>query len=132
MRSQALNGRLFDSRNNWILIDSRADYANRTDDREVALETFKTHLSEAYVLPESNVFLLVRTVGRDSSWTVWQGFKAGKTERFRVYRHGSVTVDRLEAFDNDPVSFKSDLQGITLKAVTVVSEFYVDLWEKYS
>lgn len=112
-------------RNIWILINSRADYADSADGREVALETFETHLSTAYVLPDSNVFLLVRTGGRDARWVIWEGFRAGKTDRIRVYRHGSATAGRLEVFENDSVSFRSDLRGITLKATTVVREFYI-------
>ncbi|VVC30079.1 Ionotropic glutamate receptor [Cinara cedri] len=119
---QASKDRLFDMRNNWILINSRADCVSSNDGQQVALETFETYLSEAYVLPESNVFLLVQTNDRDSSWDIWEGFKVSKTERIRVYRHGSASVNRLEVLDNNSVSLRSDLRGITLKATTVISE----------
>lgn len=103
-----------------MLIDSRGRDADRTDAAAtIALETFETHLSDCYVLPESNVFLFVRAGGNDA-WEIWEGFKVGKTAKIQVRRHGTATSDGVW-FDNDSVSSRTDLRGITLKATTVVS-----------
>lgn len=79
-------------------------------------------MSEAYVLPESNVYLLVKV--DDHEWEVWEGFKVGKIEKIQAYKHGSITTDGLELYD-DSISLRTNLQGITLKATTVVRTY---LW----
>lgn len=116
---QASKHRLFNMQNDWILITSRRLDENRgRNTSAIALETFEVHLNEAYVLPESNVFLFVATVG---GWEIWEGFKVGMIERIQVHRLGTVTDNGLDLEKNHSVSFRSDLRGITLKATTVVS-----------
>jgi len=107
-------------RNNWLLIESRGRGASAAvSAATIALETFETHLADFYVLPESNVFLLVKSDdGDDDTWEIWEGFKVGETEKVRAYRHGTVTSDGVR-FNNE--SSRTDLRGITLKATTVVS-----------
>lgn len=118
MRLQASKHRLFNMQNDWILINSKRNESYVLNSSAIALETFEMHLSEAYVLPDSNVFLLIDTA---SGWEIWEGFKVGKMERIRVNRHGIVTSDGIYFDKNDSISFKSNLRGITLKATTVVS-----------
>jgi len=124
MHSQASKNRLFNMQTDWILINSQRNESRLLNTSAIALETFEMHLSEAYVLPESNVFLFIDTA---DGWEIWEGFKVGKMERIRVNRHGMVTSDGLYLAKNDSISFKSNLRGITLKATTVVSRyvFYV-------
>lgn len=118
MYTQASKHRLFNMQNDWVLINSRRNESRVLDTSEIALETFEMHLSEAYVLPESNVFLFIDTT---SGWEIWEGFKVGKMERIQVNKHGVVTSDGLYFEKNGSISFKSNLRGITLKATTVVS-----------
>lgn len=122
MHSQASKHRLFNMQNDWILINSRGNESRSLNTSAIALETFEMHLSEAYVLPESNVFLFIDTA---SGWEIWEGFKVGKMERIQVNRHGMVTSDGIFLAKNDSISFKSNLRGTTLKATTVVSRYYV-------
>lgn len=108
--------------NNWILVDTRpAANANHVDASTFALETFETHLGKWYVLPESNVFLVVRT--DDGAWEIWEGFRAGTMEKIQVHKHGTVTSDGLRTNDNRSISSRADLRGVSLKATTVVSGF---------
>ncbi|XP_029347273.1 glutamate receptor ionotropic, delta-1-like [Acyrthosiphon pisum] len=116
---KASKHRLFNMQNDWILINSRRNESHVLNTSVIALETFEMHLSEAYVLPESNVFLFIDT---PSGWEIWEGFKVGKMERIQVKRHGMVTSDGIYFEKNDSISFKSNLRGITLKATTVISE----------
>jgi len=118
---QASKHRLFNMQIDWILIDSRRNGSYVLNTSAIALETFEMHLSEAYILPDSNVFLFIDTA---SGWEIWEGFKVGKMERIRVNRHGIVTRDEIYFDKNDSISFKSNLRGITLKATTVVSRYY--------
>lgn len=121
---QASDNRLFDMQNQWILVDSRPTTKRATNtSAEVAARTFEKYLNGAYVLPESNVFMLVATdnVGTGHAWDVWEGFKISKTERIRVYRHGTVMGDMRAQLDgNRSMAVRTDLLGITLKATTVV------------
>lgn len=108
--------------NKWILVNSRrrgaaADLSATA--AEVALETFETHLSGAYVLPESNVFLFVETDG--DAWEIWEGFKVSRTGKVLVFKHGTVTGDGPLELADDSVSLRTDLRGVVLKATTVVS-----------
>lgn len=118
---QASKTRYFNKQNNWMLINSRQNDSNNVRTSEIARETFETHLDEAYVLPESNVFLFIRT--DDESWEIWEGFKVGKMEKIQVYKHGTMTGNDLKLLNNVSVSPRTDLRGITLKAATVVSGF---------
>jgi len=122
MRSQASKHRLFNMQNDWILINSRQNESHSRKTSAIALETFEMHLSEAYVLPESNVFLFVDFAG---GWEIWEGFKVGKMERIQVNRYGMVTTDKLNFEKNHSISFRSNLRGITLKATTVVSRYRI-------
>ncbi|XP_060852766.1 glutamate receptor ionotropic, kainate glr-3-like [Rhopalosiphum padi] len=116
---KASKHRLFNMQNDWILINSRQNESHSRKTSAIALETFEMHLSEAYVLPESNVFLFVDFAG---GWEIWEGFKVGKMERIQVNRYGMVTTDKLNFEKNHSISFRSNLRGITLKATTVISE----------
>uniref|UniRef100_A0A2S2NTB4 Glutamate receptor delta-1 subunit n=1 Tax=Schizaphis graminum TaxID=13262 RepID=A0A2S2NTB4_SCHGA len=116
---KASKHRLFNMQNDWILINSRRNESHARDTSAIAFETFEMHLSEAYVLPESNVFLFVDFAG---GWEIWEGFKVSKMERIQVNRYGMVTTDKLNFEKNHSISFRSNLRGITLKATTVISE----------
>lgn len=120
---QASDNRLFDKQNQWIIVDSRLTTKRAANTAEVAARTFEKYLDGAYVLPESNVFVLVATdnAGTGRAWDVWEGFKISKTERIRVYRHGTVMGDMRAQFDsNRSMAVRTDLLGVTLKATTVV------------
>lgn len=121
---QASDNRLFDMQNQWILVDSRSTTKRSANtSAEVAARTFEKYLDGAYVLPESNVFVLVATdnAGMGGAWDVWEGFKTSKTERIKVYRHGTVMGDMRAQFDgNRSMAVRTDLLGVTLKATTVV------------
>lgn len=116
---KASKNRLFSMENYWILINSQQNLKS-VDTAKVAQETFEICLSEAYVLPESNVILFVKI--DDNAWELWEGFKVGKMEKIRVYKHGTATSGGLQLL-NDSIALRSDLQGITLKATTVVRKF---------
>lgn len=106
--------------NNWILINSQQS-ENYKNTSKTALETFEMFLNEAYILPESNVFLFVKI--DDQTWEIWEGFKVSLMEKLKVYKHGTVSKNELELITNS-VSLRTNLQGITLKATTVVSDFF--------
>lgn len=108
--------------NNWLLINSQRDSNRVLNTSTIAFETFEIYLSESYILPESNVYLLIET--DDYAWEIWEGFKVSKIEKIQVHIYGIVTNNGLELNNNDSISLKSDLQGITLKATTVVSSFF--------
>lgn len=110
--------------NYWILIDSRRGASSMSNTSKIALETFEMHLSKSYVLPESNVFLLVQT-DENYAWEIWEGFRVSKMEKFQVHRHGTVTNNGIELNYNESILFKTDLRGITLKATTVVSSILI-------
>lgn len=120
MCSQASKHRLFNMQNDWILINSRRNESHLQDTSTIAFETFDMHLSDAYILPESNVFLFVDIA---DGWEIWEGFKVGKMEIIQINRYGLVTTDKLYFQKNYSISFRSNLRGITLKATTVVSEY---------
>ncbi|XP_025422107.1 glutamate receptor 2-like [Sipha flava] len=124
---QASENRLFSRQNDWILVDPRRRRRRQDTDSTwsssaTALETFENHLADAYVLPESNVLLLVETDDAGGTWDIWEGFKVGKAERIRVYKHGTVTSDGVLELNRNSVSPRTDLRGITLKATTVITE----------
>ncbi|CAH1738068.1 unnamed protein product [Aphis gossypii] len=116
---KASKHRLFNMQNDWILINSQRNESHLQDTSKIAFETFEMHLSEAYVLPESNVFLFVDIA---DGWEIWEGFKVGKMERIQINRYGLVTTDKLNLQKNYSILFRSNLRGITLKATTVISE----------
>lgn len=105
--------------NDWILINTQRNESHLQDTSKIAFETFEMHLSEAYVLPESNVFLFVDIA---DGWEIWEGFKVGKMERIQINKYGLVTTDKLNLQKNYSILFRSNLRGITLKATTVVSK----------
>lgn len=111
--SQASDERLFNLQNEWVLFDRRGS-SNGTVPREFAQRTFKTHMSRAYVLPDSRVYLLIET--DDASWEIWDGFRLSVTEDVQVSRVGVVTPDRVEIKPSD----RTNLQRVVLRASTVV------------
>lgn len=91
------------------------------DASSAALKIFQDHFPDgAYVLPDSRVSAFVETDG-DDAWEIWEGFRVGKSEEIRVYKHGTVTSAVLELNINQSFSLRTDLRGVTLKATTVVS-----------
>lgn len=113
-RIQASNDRLFNIQNDWILFN-RHDDPNRPDTLDTALRSFKTHMSRAYALPDSRVYLMVK-VGK-GRWEIWDGFRFNVYGDFRVSRVGTVTSDRVEVKYPDRTNF----YGTVLRASTVVS-----------
>lgn len=110
---QVSDDRLFNTRNDWILL--RRDAAtNGTNAASVARKLFDTYLGDAYVLPDSAVYLLQRA--DDGAWEIWTGFRASVSDAIRVYRVGSASPD-VNGLDEGRRRFR----GITLKANTVVS-----------
>lgn len=124
MLVQASKNRLFNIQNNWILIDSQRDANRVLETSMIALETFEIYLNKSYVLPESNVYLLIET-DDNYAWEIWEGFKVSKMEKIQVHRHGIMTSDSIELNNNDSILLKSNLRGITLKATTVVSGGFI-------
>jgi len=72
-------------------------------------------MNQAYVLPDSTVYLLIE-VDRNV-WEIWDGFRLGVTEEVQVSRVGVMTPDRVEIKRSDRTNFKR----MILSASTVVS-----------
>lgn len=109
--------------NDWVLLDRRNPTANDTDSS--ALRTFETYLADAYVLPDSGVFLF-RAVD-DGLWEIWNGFRASKSDAFRAFRVGTVSANHLHVDDYGLNDERKRFGGITLKSTTVVrKQNYID------
>lgn len=111
---QASNERLFNLQNSWILFNHHGKLTD-SDSLEVALETFKTHMSDAYVMPDSRVYLLIET--DHNFWEVWDGFRLNVSEEIQVSQVGIMTPDRVEIKLSDRTNF----HRIGIRASTVVS-----------
>lgn len=104
--------------NDWILFDRNATTANTTNSNGFAWKTFNKYLADAYVLPDSGVFLFEEI--DDNVWKFWNGFRASKTDGLRVFGMGSGSSNY---FHIDSFAFneqRKNFLGITLKATTVV------------
>lgn len=82
-----------------------------------ALQTFQKYLADAYFLPDSGVFLFQEIDGGDR-WEIWNGFRASKSDKIRVFKTATTSPDYYETSDSDDE--KRDFRGITLKSTTVV------------
>ncbi|VVC30078.1 Ionotropic glutamate receptor [Cinara cedri] len=112
---------VFNAQNDWILLDGQPVVANETNmtAASLATEIFQTYLGEAYVLPDSGVFLFQMT-GQKDFWHIWNGFRASKSDTMRVYKIGTASPESLEI--DDLREERRDFRGITLKVNTVIVE----------
>jgi len=111
---QASKRRLFNLQNDWVLFNRHGN-PNKTDALEIALHSFRTHMNQAYVMPDSRVYLLIE-VDRHV-WEIWDGFRLSVTEEVQVSRVGVMTPDRVEIKSSDRTNFKR----VVLSTSTVVS-----------
>jgi len=111
---QASKSRLFSLQNEWVLFNRHGN-PNKTDSLEIALHSFRTHMNQAYVMPDSMVYLLIE-VDRNV-WEIWDGFRLSVTEEMQVSRVDVMTPDRVEIKRSDRTNFKR----VILSASTVVS-----------
>lgn len=72
-------------------------------------------MGEAYVLPDSRVYLLVRV--DDNIWEVWDGFRLKTAGEIRVSKIGEMTPNRVEI----NISHRANLQRTVLNSSAVVS-----------
>ncbi|XP_050546126.1 uncharacterized protein LOC126908256 [Daktulosphaira vitifoliae] len=117
MLKLGIKNRLFDMQNDWVLYNSRRIY-NTSDISSIVLDTFETHLSNAYILPDSNVYMFINVV--NDGWEIWEGFRTGKEQPFKVFKCGKATADYVIL--NNINTERRNLKGIILKATTVISE----------
>lgn len=105
---------MFNLQNIWILFNGFGN-PNKMETFEIALQTFKTHMSQTYVLPDSRVYLLIRI--DNDLWEIWDGFRLSVSERVQVSKVGKMTPDRVEMRKTN----RSNFHRVVLKASTVVS-----------
>lgn len=91
---------------------------NTTDSTAVAARTFNSYLADAYVLPDSGVFLFQEV--DDNVWTIWNGFRASKTDQLRVFGIGSGSPNHFNVNSFVLNEQRNDFLGVTLKSTTVV------------
>lgn len=114
---QASDRWLFNVQNDWILFSRDRAAVGETSAMSVALKVFNTHFNDAYVLPDSSVFLVQET--GDNVWEVWNGFKASKSDTIRVFKIGTASPNFLN-ISGLLYEEKRNFRGITLKANSVV------------
>lgn len=102
--------------NDWILF-YRNPTVNKTNSAVFASRTFEMYFGDAYVLPDSGVFLFQEI--HDNVWEIWNGFRASKLDTIRVFKIGIVSSNYFYTID-DLNGERSDFRGITLKSTTVV------------
>lgn len=108
--------------NDWILLNQNL-VINQTNTTLLALQIFETYLDNAYILPDSDVFLFQK-IDIDV-WEIWNSFRFSKSDTIRVFKIGSASPNYLEM--NDLYTEKRDFCGITLKANTVVCKYLYSL-----
>lgn len=102
--------------NDWILFNQNP-LVNNANSTLFASQTFEIYFSNAYVLPDSGIFLFQQI--DDNVWEIWSGFRASKLDTIRVFKIGAVSSNyfySMNVFNNE----RSDFRGITLKSATVV------------
>lgn len=77
---------------------------------------FETYLGNAYVLPDSGVFLFQKI--NNDKWEIWSGFRASKSDAYRVFRVGTSSSNG--SINNESYIERRNFRGIILKANTVV------------
>lgn len=100
--------------NDWVLLDENQQVTDETNGT-----TLETYLGDAYVLPDSAVFLFQRT--DENFWKIWNGFRAGKSGPIRTFEIGTTSTSHLNISDLN--GERRDFRGITLKANTVVCAY---------
>lgn len=105
---------MFNLQNIWILFNGFGN-PNKMGTLEIALQTFKTHMNQTYVLPDSRVYLLIKI--DNDLWEIWDGFRLSVSESVQVSKVGTMTPDRVEIRQTK----RSNFHSIVLKASTVVS-----------
>lgn len=104
--------------NDWILFDKNVA-TNRTNTTSLALKIFETYLGDAYVLPDSGVFLFLEI--DNDVWEIWNGFRFSKLDIMRVFKVGSASSIYLNV--NDLYAERRNFREVTLKANTVVRKY---------
>jgi len=117
-RIKVSNDRLFNTQNDWILFD-HGSIVNEMTSAQFALRTFQMYLANAYVLPDSGVFLFLETY--NDVWDIWSGFRASKSDTIRVFEYGTASSNRLTI--RELHEERRNFRGITLKSTTVVRTF---------
>lgn len=82
-----------------------------------AIKIFDNYLNNAYVLPDSAVFLF-RKIDYSDVWEIWSGFRSSKLDKMRVFKIGIISPNYMN-IDNSTEE-RQNFLGITLKANTVV------------
>lgn len=103
--------------NDWILFGKNVA-TNTTNTTSLALKIFETYLGDAYVLPDSGVFLF-QEIDNDV-WEIWNGFRFSKSDTLRVFKIGSASPNNLMINVNDLYAVSRNFRGVTLKANAVV------------
>lgn len=101
--------------NDWILFGKNVA-SNTTNTTSLALKIFETYLGDAYVLPDSGVFLF-QEIDNDV-WEIWNGFRFSISDTMRVFKIGSTSPNNLNA--NDLYAERRNFHGVTLRANAVV------------
>lgn len=101
--------------NDWLLFD-RNSFVNNTDRASFALRTFETYLGNAYVLPDSGVFLFQKF--ENNVWEIWNGFRVSKKYPLIVFQIGLTSPNylKIDLFNHE----RSNFRGEKLKATSVV------------
>jgi len=84
---------------------------------QFALQTFKIYLANAYILPDSGVFLFLKT--NNNVWEIWSGFRASKLDSIRVFEYGMASSNQLTII-RELHDERRNFRGIILKSTTVV------------
>lgn len=89
---------------------------NETNSASFTLKMFETYLGNAYVLPDSGVFLFLKI--NDDKWEIWSGFRASESDAFRVFKIGAASSNGYTVIDS--YVERRNFHGVILKANTVV------------
>lgn len=103
--------------NDWILFGTN-QIMNETKSDLYALRTFEVYLGNAYILPDSGVFLFQEA--DNNIWDIWNGFRASKSGAFRVFKISTASPNSLIINFNDLINERNNFRGITFKSTTVV------------
>ncbi|XP_050421371.1 uncharacterized protein LOC126833853 [Adelges cooleyi] len=114
---QAFQDRLFNMQNDWILFGGQT-FSNDTNSSTNVLKIFETYLRDAYVLPDSRVYLFSQT--DQDAWEIWEGYRISYREKIRVFQSGMATTNNLCL--NDSNAERMNFRGNVLKATTVIVE----------
>lgn len=81
--------------------------------------TFETYLGNAYVLPDSSVFMFQKI--NNNIWEIWNGFRTSELDSMRVFKVGLASPNHL-ILNDVSVNERRNFRGTTLRTNTVVRE----------